>query len=83
MNPRTLQLNIPVWEYGQLYTANDCWWFKHGARETLTKIGDLSVTPAISAINIVALTGWRFVNSLKVDENRFVYFFERMNTDAV
>lgn len=85
---RSLQPNIPIWEYGILSsTKNPCWIFRTSNNGIDSKILErFETTDSVIAINKIALKGWRFMQVIAYplennSGNGFAYFFERLKPD--
>ena len=82
---RSLQPNMPIWEYGILYEYQQNWRFAYGPEQINVDYGSSKTEFTITVINKITSTGgWRFMNSLTYpgeNGNVFVYFFERLKPD--
>lgn len=82
---RSLQSNIPIWEYGILYVYQQNWRFTYGPEQINVDYDPLHSFSLISVMNKITSTGgWRFMNSITYPSDKgnvFVYFFERLKPD--
>lgn len=76
---RSLQPNIPIWEYGILGSIQTPHWvFRSSADGINCQILETFDTPdVVIAMNKIALKGWRFMQVINAG-NSFAYFFERL-----
>lgn len=82
---RSLQPNIPIWEYGILGSLKSPHWVFRTSNDGINRqtLETFDTPDVVIAINKISLKGWRFMQVIQYPlENNggggFAYFFERL-----